>query len=306
MKRVICLILICVLMISFVGCQKQSKETFFAMDTVMDLQLWGQDSEKAVQTVQQLIADLEDMWSAQKEDSKLSGLNRGEQVEDPLLDGIQALSARTKGAFDPCLYSVMQLWGFGSKDYKVPEQEQLKEALQQRKWDLGGAVKGYAGQLAAERLAALNISHGILNLGGNIQTYGTKPNGEPWSIGIQNPEDSGYLCTVSVVGTMSVVTSGDYQRYFEKDGIRYHHILDPETGMPADSGLRSVTVICRDGLTADCLSTGLFVMGLEKAADFWRESDDFEAVFVTDRREVFATQGAALSGCEYEVIARED
>ena len=276
------------------------------MDTVMELQIWGRDSKKAAQMVQQLVADLDDLWSAQKENSKLSALNRGEQVEDPLLDAVKALSARTRGAFDPCLYSVMQLWGFGSKDYTVPEQKQLGDALLQRKWDLGGAVKGYAGQLAAERLAALDVSHAILNLGGNIQTYGEKPNGEPWSIGIQNPDGDVYVGTVSVVGTMSVVTSGDYQRYFEENGIRYHHILDPETGMPADSGLRSVTVICRDGLTADCLSTGLFVMGLEKAAEFWRESDDFEAVFVTHRGEIYATEGAALFGCEYEVITRED
>ena len=306
MKRILCLIFICVLATSFTGCQTQSKEIFFAMDTVMELQIWGRDSKKAAQMVQQLVADLDDLWSAQKENSKLSALNRGEQVEDPLLDAVKALSARTRGAFDPCLYSVMQLWGFGSKDYTVPEQKQLGDALLQRKWDLGGAVKGYAGQLAAERLAALDVSHAILNLGGNIQTYGEKPNGEPWSIGIQNPDGDVYVGTVSVVGTMSVVTSGDYQRYFEENGIRYHHILDPETGMPADSGLRSVTVICRDGLTADCLSTGLFVMGLEKAAEFWRESDDFEAVFVTHRGEIYATEGAALFGCEYEVITRED
>lgn len=306
MKKALCLILICMLL-CFSGCQQQSRETVFAMDTVMDLQIWGGDSQQAVQEVKSLLRQLERSWSAQDEGSDLSAVSRGEEIADSaLLDKVEALSQRTGGAFDPKLYGVMRLWGFGSEEYHVPTQQELDQALETQFWDLGGAVKGYAGQLAADYLQTTDVTHAILNLGGNIQTYGNKPDGSLWSIGIQNPAGDDYLGLVSVVGTMSVVTSGDYQRYFEQDGIRYHHIIDPETGMPARSGLSSVTVICRDGLTADCLSTALFVMGLEEGAEFWRQSDDFEAVFVTTDGKIYATQGAALSGCEYEVIAREN
>ena len=295
--------LLCVLILSSVillcGCQTESRETVFAMDTVMDLQVWGADSEKAVSAVKALILDMEDQWSAQK-------LNQEEIADDPLLDSVQQLSVRTDGAFNPKLYSLMKLWGFSNKEYYVPTEEEIATAMAEPLWDLGGAVKGYTGQKAAELLQKLGADRAILNLGGNIQTYGNKPNGEPWSIGIQDPDGGGPVAVVQVNGTVSVVTSGDYQRYFEKDGVRYHHILDPKTGKPAETDLRSVTIISRDGLTADALSTALFVMGLEQGSDFWRESDDFEAVFLTKEGKLYATEGVVMSGCEYEVIRREN
>lgn len=310
MKRFFSLILLIGILLC--GCAKASepvRQTVFCMDTVMDLQVWGKDAEAAILQITEKLNTLERTWSATDPDSLLSRINHGEATElspeqTHLLERIEALSQRAAGAFNPHLRALSEAWGFYGEEPSVPAPEEITAALAQSQWDLGAALKGYAGQECADLLAEWNVDRAMLVLGGNVQTYGQKPDGSPWQIGIQNPDGGNNLGILSVTGTASVVTSGDYQRYFEADGLRYHHILDPETGYPADSGLRSVTILCRDGLTADCLSTALFVMGLEKAAEFWRESDDFEAVFVTTDGTIYATEGAVLSGCSYEVISR--
>ena len=311
MKRLFCCILIGALLCLCAGCEKNSRETVYAMDTVMDLQVWGSESEEGIARIKAMLTSLENTWSAERESSLLSQLNDGNNVnmtgeQKALLAEVEAMSIRTGGAFDPKLLAASRLWGFGTEHAGVPTDKALSDALKEEKWDLGAAVKGYAGQQAVALLEALKVDRALLNLGGNIQTYGEKADGTPWSIGIQNPDGGDYLGVISVTGTASVVTSGDYQRYFEADGIRYHHILDPETGRPANSGLRAVTVVCRDGLTADCLSTALFVLGLEKGFEFWRQSDDFGAVFISADGTISATENVALGGCEYEVICREN
>lgn len=309
MKRVTALVLIAVILLVCSGCSRSAQGTFFCMDTVMDVQLWGKDAEEAVGHMQFVLNELEDTWSATDENSLIGNLNRGVDVtldvpQQTLLLKTEELSRRTGGAFDPKLGGLMAAWGFYEEDHRIPTSQEIKEAIASRQWDLGAAMKGYAGTKCVEALERWDIQRGILNLGGNVQTYGEKPDGTPWQIGIRNPDGGDYIGTVSVEGTAAVVTSGDYQRYFEVDGIRYHHIMDPETGYPADSGLRSVTVICRDGLTADALSTALFVMGLEEGTALWRQSEDFEAVFILTSGEIYATEGANLSGCDYEVIER--
>lgn len=295
MKRLFLLLITLPLLLC--GCGESNvTQTIFAMDTVMAFQVWGKDAPQAVQRISHTISDLESRYNRE-------GLSRG--AADPaVLQEALDLSRRTGGAFDPQLGSVTALWNFAAEDPKIPTAEQIRDALQEKTWDLGGALKGYAGQKCVDILKEMQIDRAILNLGGNVQTYGQKRDGTPWCVGIQNPQGGDPVGILAVEGTASVVTSGDYQRFFEADGVRYHHILDPKTGYPARSGLRSVTVICRDGMTADCLSTALFVMGLEQGSAFWRDSLDFEAVFLTEDGKIYATQGASLSGCDYEVIRR--
>lgn len=305
MKRYGCLIVAICMVLCCCGCSSQGSRTVFAMDTVMSLQIWGGNVEDSLDTLAQTILLMEKTWDPDRKGSVPYTLNHGGTAEGEELTRINELSERTGGAFDPTLGAVSDLWSFG-KENKIPTREQIEGALKTEQWDFGAAIKGYTGDVLVQVMEELGVQRGILDLGGNIQTYGEKPDGSPWQIGIRDPDGGDPVGILSVTGTMAVVTSGDYQRYFEQDGKRYHHILDPETGYPADSGLQSVTVICRDGLTADCLSTALFVLGLEKGSELWRSSSDFEAVFITQDGQIFATEGAALSGCAYEVIEGEN
>ena len=154
-------------------------------------------------------------------------------------------------------------------------------------------AKGYAAELCANQLTDAGVN-GILALGGNIQTVGSKPDGSPWRVGVTDPTDpSRSVAVLNLTGSNAVVTSGGYQRYFEENGQRYSHIMDPATGKSAKSGLSSVTIVADSGFLADGLSTALYVMGPARAEDFWRSSDDFECVLITDDGKMLVTEGLA-------------
>ena len=226
------------------------------------------------------------------------------------MDTAMDLCRRTGGALDLSIYPVVRAWGFTTGDYQVPSDDDLATLTalvdytridydpasgavslpEGMEIDLGSVAKGYAGREAAQLLRQAGVSSALLNLGGNIQTVGSRPDGDPWQIGVKDPS-TGQPMMVLSIRDQAVVTSGGYERYFQQDGRTYWHIIDPATGRPAESGLRSVTIVGDDGLVCDGLSTALFVMGLERAAQFWAGSDDFEAIFVTDDGSVYLTQG---------------
>ena len=289
------------------------EQRFMAMDTFMHFTVYG-DRTAAVQA-QEEVLNLEQLLSVTDEASEVYAINhRTAQTCDlspeltALLEQALILARQTDGAFDPTVYPVVRAWGFTTGTYQVPEQEELDRLLplvdhtapilsansltlpHDVQLDFGGIAQGWAGDRAAQLLRGAGVTSAILRLGGNIHTIGTKPDGSLWKIGIEDPDSGGTLGTVSVAD-LSVVTSGSYQRFFTENGRTYHHIIDPSTGRPADSGLTSVTVIGKYGARCDALSTALFVMGLEEAAQFWREHRDFEAVFASEEGSVFITAG---------------
>ena len=293
--------------------QEPETATFFAMDTAMDFTVYGDAA--LLDEAETLIGSLEEQVSVTDEHGNIyaidhtgSGSLSGNAAE--LMEQALELCRRTGGALDISVYPIVRAWGFTTGSYQVPDEETIQSLLplvdytqiqydaatgvvtlpEGMEIDLGSVAKGYAGQLAAQMLREHGVQSALLNLGGNVQTVGTKPDGSPWQIGIKDPQGEDAMMVLSVED-QAVVTSGGYERYFEQDGQTYWHIMDPSTGHPADSGLLSVTIVGKQGIICDGLSTSLFVMGLEKAADLWAQSCDFEAVFVTASGEVYITEG---------------
>ncbi len=293
--------------------QPAAESTFFAMDTVMTLRLYQGGDENLLDAAQDRVKELEALLSVTDEASEIHALNRTGTAElspetEQLLRSAVNLCARTGGALDVSVYPVLRTWGFTTGEYAVPDEGTIAALLplvdyaqitldgsaaslpEGMEIDLGSVAKGYTGDVLSALLADGGAASALLDLGGNIQAVGAKPDGSPWRVGVRDPEGDGNIGVVEVVN-QAVVTSGGYERYFEEDGVRYWHILDPATGAPARSGLASVTVVGDSGLTCDGLSTALFVMGLEGALDHWRQHRDFEAVFVSEDGSVTVTAG---------------
>lgn len=304
------------------------------MDTYMSFTAYGAD-EKLLEEAEEIVRGIEDRLSVTKEGSEIRRLNETGQADLSEDTAVLLFSALlyadiTRGALDPSVYPVTRLWGFTTGEYRVPSGEEIEALLPMVDYtkiqiteaeagkpraaltegamiDLGAVAKGFTGVVLRDHLREKGVQSALLDLGGNIQTVGQKPGKTPFRIAVKDPEGDGHLGILSLdLPDLAVVTSGAYERYFEENGKRYGHIMDPQTGRPADSGLRSVTIVHEDGVLCDAMSTALFVMGEEQAVELWRRLNSFEFLIVTDDGRLLISEGnegrfTKDSGCTYQV-----
>lgn len=294
-----------------------------AMGTAVKKTIYSEDvwqSNEADKRIDDTLQQLEEQISVRLLESEVSAVNRNYAVggtyelSENLLEYLKVemqIFEETNGAFSPCIYPISSLWGIEDGYTEIPDADLLAERIacsdaanielsdngivfheEGMAIDLGAVGKGIACDVVKETLAETEIQGAVISIGGSILAYGDKGNGKNWHIGIQNPRGAqgDVLGVVDVEANTIISTSGDYEKYFEADGKRYHHIFNPVTGYPADSGLISVTIISDNGLLTDALSTACFVMGLEDGM-LYAEEKGVEAIFVTSDKEVYVTKG---------------
>ena len=306
----------------------------FAMDTYMTVKAYGSNGDAAVDAAVDEINRLDALLSTGKKDSEIGQINAnngGQLSEDGavLMERSLELYKSTNGAFDVAIYPVMKAWGFTDGNYQVPDADTLKATLELVdpslidydketstvsfkkdgvQIDLGGIAKGYTSSRIMDIYKEKGVTSGLVNLGGNAQVFGTKPDGSLWRVAVQSPDSEDEYLGVLETKNKAIITSGGYERYFEKDGVTYHHIIDPSTGYPADNGLISVTIVSADGTLADGLSTSLFVMGKDKATDYWKaHSDEFDMILLTDDEKLYVSEGikdSFTSDREFEIVEK--
>lgn len=290
-------------------------ETRLALDTFVQIKATGRNGRRAVDEAFAEIARLEELLDRFQPASQVSRLNEQAGLAWVELDGDTRFLLEqglyyahlSQGAFDVTVGVLADLWGFGG-DNKVPSPAEIEAALDVTgypllalegdrafvekgvKVDLGGIAKGYTVDKAAAKLRQRGIKHAIINAGGDVYAIGSRPDGKPWRVGVTNPREVGGMSLAVYLQDQAIATSGDYQRFFIHEGVRYHHILDPRTGYPA-RGLASVSVIAPSAMEADALATAVFVLGREQGMALVDSLPAVEAVLITDVGEILVSKG---------------
>lgn len=323
------------------GCSpKTSNEpvskTEFVLGTVVTIKIYDNATDEVFNKVFAKLRDIENKMTINAEDSEVISINSNAgkdfvKVSDDTFHVINSgkhFSELSAGRFDISIGPLVKLWNIGTEYAKVPAKEEIemkkalvdynkvilneseKSVMLKEKGmtlDLGGIAKGYGADAVVDTLKENDVKHAIINLGGNVFAYGNKPDGTLWKVGVQNPYSSrGEYIGIVEVANQTVVTSGVYERYFEEDGKKYHHILDPDTGYPVENNIAGISIIAGSSIDADSLSTAAFALGLDKGIELIEKIDNVDAVFVTEDSEAYITSGLKdnfkLTDTNFELI----
>lgn len=305
-----------------------AEKTLTLLGTTITLKAYGTKSEEALIAAESTVSRINELMSVNEPTSEVSRINQSTHKEAIEVSSETAFvishaleyALLTEGAFDPSIGHMIDLWGIGTDHARIPAKSELAPFINKKlyhsislttskdakktssvflssplaKLDLGGIAKGFAGDAMKKVLTEeYGITSALLNLGGNVVTIGTKPDGSDWIIGLQDPFNSarGNIIGKISIPNKSIVTSGNYERYFEENGKRYHHILDASTGYPSDSDVASSTIIADEGIDADALSTSVYILGKDKGLALIESLDNIEAIIITKDKHVYTTPG---------------
>jgi len=300
----------------------ETSDSEFILGTVCSVRLVDGGSRSILSAIFARLREIDARMSANSKDSEVEAINRAAGMEavkvspDTFFVVSKALEyARlSNGAFDPTIGPLVKLWGIGTESAHLPEPTEIAAALKlidyrkvlmdpaastvklatpKMRLDLGAIAKGYAADEVKRILSERKVKAAVIDLGGNVYVFGKKKDGKPWKIGVQDPlsERGDYLGIVSGFEE-TVVTSGIYERFFEHNGRRYHHILDVKTGYPVDNGLVSTTIVASSSTDADGLSTTLFALGLSKGMILAKSQKNVEVIMVDSSMKVHLSSGA--------------
>jgi len=318
-KQLIVLLIIC-LLLSVSCAQQETTRTDFALGTVCSVTLYENGRKNIYDEIFSRVREIENLMSVNISASDVSRVNAAAGIEPvqikedtfKVIERAVYFAELSGGAFDPAVGPLVSLWDISGKP-RVPSKEEINSVLPLINWrnikmdarlksvyltqrgmslDLGGIAKGYAADEAAEIIKSYKINRAKIDFGGNIIMIGARLDKNPWRVGVQYPgENRGSIIGILQIPEKTVVTSGVYERNFEKNGVFYHHLLSVTDGYPVNNNLLSVTIIADVSMDADALSTAVFVLGYEKGLSLLESYGDAQAVFVFKDNSVIATPG---------------
>lgn len=291
----------------------------FLMDTLVKVRVHDENSDQVLEEVLSKLSHLEDLFSKTIDNSDINKINSNAGIKPvkvseetyDLLEEASHFAKITGGVFDPTIGPLVSLWGIGTEDEKIPTEKEIQKTLEKINYkkiefkdnnkifitdedmslDLGAIAKGYAADYVINYLNEENVESAFINMGGNVSVHGKKIDGSLWKVGIQDPVKNRGNIIAAVEGKdMSVVTSGNYERYFIEDGVRYHHIINPEKGYPARKGIISSTVISNNSSYADALSTSFYILGIEKSFQISKGMENVNIVLITEDNKAYVSE----------------